>query len=117
MPTSLDAPITPAGAVAALAEAPRSGSGGRRTAVTGDLIGKVEVSGGIATVDLRPAISDLGADEQLLAVAQLVCTLTNRPGVGPVAFTLDGAPVDVPRADGSLTSGVVSRDDYADLLP
>jgi spore germination protein GerM len=65
---------------------------------------------------LLPAITELGGDEQLLAVAQLVCTLTARPGVGPVSFTLEGAPVDVPTGDGSLTSGPVSRDDYADLL-
>jgi hypothetical protein len=36
--------------------------------------------------------------------------------VGLVSFTLEGAPVDVPRGDGSVTSGAVSRDDYAELL-
>ncbi len=48
---------------------------------------------------------------------QLVCTFTARAGIGQVAFTLSGAPVDVPRGDGSLTADPVSRDDYAELLP
>jgi spore germination protein GerM len=80
------------------------------------VVSDVSLEAGVATVDLRPTISALGSDEQLLAVAQVVCTLTGRPGVGPVAFTLDGSPVDIPRGDGSLTNEPVSRDDYAELL-
>jgi spore germination protein GerM len=80
------------------------------------LVRRVALRAGTAHADLQPALSNLGGTEQLLAIAQLVCTLTHRPGVGLVSFTLDGAPVDVPRGDGSLTAGPVSRDDYADLL-
>ena len=88
-----------------------------RTAVgSPPVVGEVRLNAGVAHVDVLPSISTLGGDEQLLAVAQLVCTLTGLPGVGLVAFTLDGSPVAVPRGDGSLTNGPVSRDDYDDLL-
>lgn len=74
------------------------------------------LAGGIARVDLRLDISSLGGDDQLLAVAQIVCTLTGRPGVGQVSFTLEGTHVDVPRGDGSLVADPLSRDDYSSLL-
>lgn len=113
--------VEPAGdlseVVAALADPPEVDGTQLATAVAGqDLVGDVTLTAGVAHVDLLPPITLLGGDEQLLAIAQLVCTLTGQPGVGPVSFTLDGASVDVPRDDGSLTSEPVSRDDYADLL-
>ncbi|MGE0879587.1 MAG: GerMN domain-containing protein [Acidimicrobiia bacterium] len=74
------------------------------------------VSGGTVSVELGTAFGDLPAPEQLLAVAQVVCTLTSLPGVGQVAFTLDGRSVDVPRADGSKVSRPVSRSDYGLLF-
>jgi hypothetical protein len=113
VPTGLRTPSDLAEVVEALAEPPadlRSAFGEDR------LVSDVTLDAGVAHVDLLPAVAALGGDEQLLAVAQLVCTLTGQPGVGPVAFTLDGASVDVPRGDGSLTSEPVSRDDYSDLL-
>lgn len=76
----------------------------------------VRLAGGVATVALGPAFTTLAGPDQVLAVAQVVATLTGQPGVGRVAFTLDGAPVAVPRQDGSLASDSVSRDDYAALL-
>jgi hypothetical protein len=115
---SLSPPIKPADLVTALSSPPVGGDENFRTAV-GDppIVRGVRVAAGIARVDLAPAVSNLGGDEQLLAIAQLVCTLTGRPGVGQVSFTLAGAPVDVPRGDGSLTDRPVSRDVYRDLLP
>ncbi|MFZ6005585.1 MAG: GerMN domain-containing protein [Actinomycetota bacterium] len=103
--------------VAALADLPEI-EGTELETPAGDhgLIGDVTLAAGVARVDLRSAITSLSGDAQLLAIAQLVCTLTGQPGVGPVSFTLEGASVDVPRGDGSLTSEPVSRDDYADLL-
>ena len=71
---------------------------------------------GVAQVDLAAEFAELGSDRQLLAIAQLVLTLTSRPGVGQVAFTLDTAPIDVPRADGTITSDPVTRADYASML-
>lgn len=76
----------------------------------------VTIQGGVAVVDLDATFSDLSADQQLLAVAQMVCTLTDQPGVGQVRFTLEGERIEVPQGDGALTASPVTRDDYADLI-
>lgn len=88
-----------------------------RTALTEpSIVREVRLLGGIARVDLSVHVSALPADEQLLAVAQIVCTLTARPGVGQVSFTLEGARLAVPKGDGSLVNSPVARDDYAGLM-
>ena len=58
----------------------------------------------------------LPAGEQQLALAQLVFTLTALPGIGQVVFERGGVPIDVPRSDGSLVSGVITREDFAGVL-
>jgi spore germination protein GerM len=82
-----------------------------------DIVGAVDVTGGIGSVDLDPSFTDLTADIQRSALAQLVFTLTAQPGIGQVSFTLDGQPVEIPRGDGTLASGSVSRDSYRELQP
>jgi spore germination protein GerM len=82
-----------------------------------DLVATASASAGVAHIDLTVGFADGGSTDQTLAIAQLVCTLTAQPGVGQVVFTLAGAPVEVPRGDGSLTAGPVTADDYAVLLP
>jgi spore germination protein GerM len=77
----------------------------------------VSVSRGTATVDLGPRFTALSGEDQVIALAQLVYTVTSRPGVGLVRFTLDGQPTDVPRANGELTAGPVSRDDFSAVAP
>jgi len=72
---------------------------------------------GIARVDLKTEFAQNSPADKILAVAQIVCTLTDLPGVGQVRFTVDGQPADIPRADGSLTREPVSRFDYRALLP
>jgi spore germination protein GerM len=112
----LDEPVTLTDAVAALATPPDSQSALRTAIGDADFVRSVDSTGGIARVDLGDRMSTLGGDDQLLAVAQLVCTLTHRPGIGQVSFTLDGSPIDVPHPDGSLVSEPLSRDDYATLF-
>jgi len=87
-----------------------------RTEVSEGSVRDLELTGGVAVVALGGGFGELQADAQRLAVAQLVCTLTAQPGVGQVRFTLDGADVDVPREDGSLTAEPLTRDDYRDLI-
>ena len=82
-----------------------------------DGIDAVEVDGGVAVVDLSPGFEDISGSDQRVALAQIVFTATARPGVGQVSFTDDGQPVEVPVGDGSLATGAVTRDDYADLAP
>lgn len=113
----LHRPVDVDDVVAALTELPQDAPRPLRTALGGQFVEDVSVRSGIARVDLRAEVAAVGSDDQLLAVAQLVCTLTARPGIGLVSFSLAGSPVDVPRSDGSLTSSPVSRDDYRDLLP
>ncbi len=113
----LPLPVTLATTVEALAAPPPTTRPPVRTALTDpSIVRDVRVLGGIARVDLLPSVSTLPADQQLLAVAQIVCTLTGRPGVGQVSFTLEGAPLAVPKGDGSLVTSPVARDDYGPLL-
>ncbi len=74
------------------------------------------VDGDTAVVDLSGALVDVGGQEQILAVAQLVLTATAVPGVAQVRFLLEGQAVEVPRADGTLTSETLRTTDYAGLL-
>ena len=68
-------------------------------------------------MDLSADLSQIPAADQILALAQVVCTLTSLPGIGQVHFTRDGKAVDIPRADGSLTNRPVARADYDSLFP
>ena len=81
-----------------------------------NLYTSVRASGGVAIVDLTSAFSTLPSSEQLLAVGQMVGSLTSLAGVGLVSFRLGGDRVDVPVGDGSQAQGPVSRDDYAALV-
>ena len=76
----------------------------------------VSVTAGVARVDLATSFTQADATAQRAVIAQAVCTLTARPGIGQVEFTLDGTPVAVPRGDGSTTTDRVTREDYAGLL-
>lgn len=111
------APADLRAALDALASPPADAGPLLRTTLTEpSVVREVRLLGGIARVDLLPEVSALPADDQLLAVAQIVCTLTGRPGVGQVSFTLQGARLAVPKDDGSLISSPVARDDYAGLM-
>lgn len=72
---------------------------------------------GIAVIELTDELlDDVGREQQLLAVAQLTCAVTLEPGVELVRFSRDGASIEVPRADGSLTSDPVEVEDYVEVL-
>lgn len=85
--------------------------------VDDDAVGSSDLVGGVASVDLTQQFTVLDGPTQRLAIAQVVLTLTGRPGVGRVAFTLEGQPIDIPRGDGTLAQGSVARDNYRELLP
>jgi hypothetical protein len=63
-----------------------------------------------------PSVTDSGRNDEVLGYAQVVLSLTGLAGVKGVRFTRDGQPLDVPRADGSLSHGPLTRRDYAALL-
>jgi spore germination protein GerM len=81
-----------------------------------DIVVGVQLSGGRATVELTAALDESGRTDQILAFAQIVCTLTAKPDITSVTFTRGGQPVGVPRADGSLSEAPATAADYASLL-
>ena len=68
-------------------------------------------------MDLSGDAAGLTATDSPLTVAQVVLTITSVPGIDTVRLTRDYAPIDVPRANGSLTSELLTSDDYASLRP
>jgi spore germination protein GerM len=92
---------------------------GYTSALLGDrLVDAVQVTNKQATVALSAPMSDAGRNDVVLAYAQLVCTLTSLPPISGVTFTSGGAPISVPRGDGSLSQGGVplTSADYTDLI-
>lgn len=116
----VSSPVALDGLVQTLAFGPTEAEAtvGLRTALlAADVVRSVVLAGGIATVDLSATFTEAVGGDQLLALTQIVFTLTERPGVGRVGFTLEGSPVGVPRGDGAVTLDSVSRDDYSALAP
>jgi spore germination protein GerM len=116
----LPPPVTLEDVLSVLRKGPTSAeeaTGVRSALPIGSVVGSVSLNGGTATVDLARPFTALSSSDQLLALAQLVYTLTARPGVGQVQFTLEGTSTEVPRGNGALTTAPVSRDDYLDAAP
>jgi spore germination protein GerM len=80
------------------------------------LLGVHLAKGGKAVVDLSTDFAQTGGADQILAIAQVVYTLTSLPDVVGVSFELAGQPVDVPTADGTLVSGPVGSQDFSALV-
>ncbi|WP_298462432.1 GerMN domain-containing protein [uncultured Cellulomonas sp.] len=71
---------------------------------------------GTAVVEVTAEfVATLGAS-QLLAVAQVVWTVTESPDVRRIRMTRDGEPIDVPTDEG-LTRQPVGRDDFVLVAP
>jgi hypothetical protein len=79
-------------------------------------VGEPDAGSGSLTVSVSREFTGITGNSQLLAVAQVVWTLTQFPGVRSVRFEEDGAPLEVP-TDGGLTSLPVGRGDYASVAP
>jgi spore germination protein GerM len=119
---------TPSRVLAALESGPPAGDLGiglrtllpEETTTIPALVNRVEPSNlGYVTVDLAtPAFELIDSADQRAAIAQIVLTLINRPGIGQVKFTLDGVPMRVPGREGlqSEAGGLVSLEDYQSLL-
>jgi len=90
---------------------------GLTSALTGISL-RVEVPRGSfeAQVDIAEADEASARSDEMIAYAQIVCTLTSRGDVGSVVFTRANERLEVPRADGSLSQGSLSGSDYADLI-
>ena len=73
-------------------------------------------TGGALTIELADDFGLRSSSEQILALGQLVFTVTEVPGVGRVVFRIDGIDLTVPLPNGQLRDGSVSRDDFATLV-
>jgi germination protein M len=82
-----------------------------------DVLG-VEVTEGVATVDLSTEYDDGGGSFGMLArLAQVVYTLTRLPEIDAVEFEIEGEAVTVFSSEGIELDGPQERADYYDLLP
>lgn len=90
---------------------------GITSAVPAGTVSSVRVEGGVATVDLTASFGEIRTADQLLALGQLVYTLTDQPGIGAVGFTVEGEPIRAPLADGSGDDAPLSRDDLTAIAP
>ena len=79
----------------------------------------IDVEGGVANVNSKRGYLDsIKPNEQRLAIAQIVLTLTSQPGIGQVTFSVGGKPIGVPRGQGDIAgAGIpVTFDDYKMLI-
>jgi spore germination protein GerM len=90
---------------------------GITTAVPEGAVASVSSGRGLAEVDLTAAFGEIRGADQLVALAQIVYTLTAQPGIGGVIFTLDGQDVQVPLGDGTVGVEALTRDDLRSLAP
>jgi spore germination protein GerM len=110
---------SPGAALAALVAGPTmtEAERGLRSAVApGTSVRVTRRSGDLVVVDLSKELTESEPGEQVLAVGQLVCTATAAGGVGRVAFTLQGRPIDAPGGDGRLRTRPLARADFEALL-
>ena len=124
-PRPLVKPATANSVLTALQQGPPPGDPGVgiRSAVPTKLealIGVKEDDSGVATIDLPPGFFEqIPQEDQLLAIGQIVLTITEVGGIGQVLFVQSGAPLPVPRrGGGGLTNGSepLARRDYEELL-
>jgi hypothetical protein len=93
---------------------------GLTSALTGsDLVTGARLRGGIAVVELATTVDSTARNDEVLAYAQLVCTLVTQTNITGVTFAHGGQPIAVPRADGSLAEKPetpLTAADYATLI-
>lgn len=71
---------------------------------------------GTVYVTATPALTRISGSNQLLALGQLVWTLTEVPGITAVRIVVEGRPIEVP-TDTGLSRAPVDREDYTSVSP
>ena len=90
--------------------------GGLRSAIPqSSTVRTVEVTGRSAVVDVSRQFAEIGGEEEILAIAQIVLTLTVK-SADRVSIELEGTPVAIPLPDGALATAPVGFSDYAALI-
>jgi len=77
----------------------------------------VTQSGPVAAVRFSVNPIQVVGPDQTLAIAQVVYTLTQQPGITGVTFEIGGKPIEVPTAAGAQVPGPVGRADYLPQAP
>ena len=72
---------------------------------------------GVATVSFTTNPIQVVGPDQTLAIAQVVYTLTQQPGVTGVTFEIAGKSIEVPTAAGAQVPGPVTRADFVPQAP
>jgi spore germination protein GerM len=104
--------------IAALLAGPTTAeqANGLTSALPPDLAVSVgSVEGRRIELELSGETDGRSAAENVLAVGQIVLSVTALPGVREVTFTRDGHPVEALLADGALTAEPLTAADYAEL--
>lgn len=83
---------------------------------TGTRLVSLDLNESVATVDLTSDFGAVGGSEQVLAVAQLVYTVTASEYINAVVFAINGERIEVPDGSGSLSSTPMRRNNYPRLL-
>jgi len=116
----LPLPLDPRQVLSALTRGPSGPvATGLRTAIPRASDFHTSVERGVAIVDVNQAFfDDMANQDQRLAIAQIVLSLTQMPGVGAVKFTLLGEPVSVFSWTGesSPPGQALNYEDYEQLL-
>lgn len=103
---------------ALLALLSHSSRGTSTTAVPpGTEVRGVLVQDGVLSIDLTEPFGLVRGPEQLLAVAQVVWTVTEFPDVRRVLLRVEGEPLDLPVDDGPVSDRPVDREDYRSIGP
>ena len=76
-----------------------------------------DAASGVATVHFATDPIQVVGPDQTLAIAQVVYTVTQQPGITGVSFEIGGTPIEVPTAAGAQVPGPVGRADYAPQAP
>jgi spore germination protein GerM len=116
---SVQAPATVERVLSALVSGPNreeAGRGLRSAILPGTIVNSALVESNIAIVDLVKSAIAVNAD-LILALAQMVYSATELPGVGGVRFTLDGERAEVPTGSGIQSETPVGRASYAAYAP
>ncbi len=92
-------------------------SAGLQSFLTPKIAVSASLAGDVATVNFSANPSPLVGPDQTLAIAQVVFTATQQPGVAGVVFEIAGQPTDVTTGSGVQVPGPVSRSTYAPQAP
>jgi spore germination protein GerM len=82
-----------------------------------ELLAAPAITDGVITLDLSDAIFEATGNTLVDALAQIVFTMSELPGVSAVQLRVNGVPQEWPTGDGTLTSAPLRVFDYPERNP